>query len=337
MSSFMGRHFKWYGMICKSSGLMTLRSSRESESDEGTFSWNKLYLIYSVACLTLCTVEELSYFYDLWLVIFVHEVPFTSTVHAFLYVVFNAKVALNATLAFVKAKSMQRFFDESFKYEQRVRFAAPKNRRKLTTTRFLIRFLLLAAFVANVCTGSYLSLDFVDRLGCGPALGTALKLTCIAGTYLIFVFDAASFLVLRPCCEVLRLYIKHQHGVLRSIVRSNGSDVIGWEKRARLVERVRLNLCAVSEIKRSLNEIWQYAIAASGGAVLCSSCTGVYLIFVEEFWTLQNLIAFLHTLSTALDFLDIVTLSDAMVTELAGAVITYTVILVQTSHGMKRG
>ncbi|KAL1479302.1 hypothetical protein MTO96_051958 [Rhipicephalus appendiculatus] len=124
--------------------------------------------------------------------------------------------------------------------------------------------------------------------------------------------------------------------------------------------------------------------------VLCITCIGIYLNFVEEFWTLEHVLAILYTISTGLDFLDIVILSDNMVREvrkvrqtlqnaaissakwdyviqvlylrdslkpgemalsgagffslklsmlvsLAGAVITYTVILVQTSETVKKG
>ncbi|KAL1479438.1 hypothetical protein MTO96_051835 [Rhipicephalus appendiculatus] len=131
--------------------------------------------------------------------------------------------------------------------------------------------------------------------------------------------------------------------------------------------------------------------------VLCITCIGIYLNFVEEFWTLEHVLAILYTISTGLDFLDIVILSDNMVREvrkvrqtlqnaaissakwdyiiqvedaegavlylrdslkpgemalsgagffslklpilvsLAGAVVTYTVILVQTSESVKRG
>ncbi|KAH8030625.1 hypothetical protein HPB51_010559 [Rhipicephalus microplus] len=258
---------------------------------------------------------SIGFFYELWLAVFIHDVPFTTTVYVVLFAAVNGEATLNATLTFVKAKCMQRFFCESSRYEQRAWFVATKNRLKQTAIHYSIRFLLLVLFAANLCTSSYLSLQLVDRFGCGSALGAALKLTCIVGNFLVFVYDAASFLVSRPCCEVARFYIEHQHDVLKSIVRSHGSDVIGSEERPRLVERVRLNLCAVSHLKRGLNESWKYAIAASGGEVLIASCAGIYLNFVEEFWTLENFMAFLLAVSTTLDFLDITILSDAISTE----------------------
>ncbi|KAL3254427.1 hypothetical protein MRX96_054178 [Rhipicephalus microplus] len=336
MSSFMRRHFKGYGRICKYFGLLILRSSRTSVSEEEVLSWNKFYLIYSATCMFLCAINEIAYIYELWITVLVHDLIFTTNLYVLICAFDSSKIALNATLMLLKARSLQKFFYESHKYEQRVRFAAPKTGLKATNASYLIRFLLLAAFAVNVCTSSYLSIEFVDKLACGPVLGATLKLASIAGNFVYYVLDAAPFLVVRPCCEVIRLYIEHQHAVLRLIVRSGGNDYVGPERRARLVENVRLNLGAISHIKRSLNETWQHAIAVSGAMVLWASCSGIYLNFVEEFWTVEHVLSITYTISAVLDFLDIAILSDAMVRELAGAMITYTVILVQTSESVKK-
>ncbi|KAH8028874.1 hypothetical protein HPB51_020005 [Rhipicephalus microplus] len=136
-----------------------------------------------------------------------------------------------------------------------------------------------------------------------------------AGNFLFYVYDTACFLVLRPCCEVIRSYIEQQHRVLSSIVRRGCIHNVGLEKGARLVERVRLNLCTVSNLKRKLNDIWGHAIAVSGGMILCSICSTIYLNLIEEFWTLENLIAIWYAILTSLDFLDITLLSHAMIEE----------------------
>ncbi|KAH6923874.1 hypothetical protein HPB50_008401 [Hyalomma asiaticum] len=390
MSSFMRRHFKWYEVICKSCGLAILRSPGTADSDADVNHFlNKWHIIYSVVCLWVYASVELSYVYQLWLAVFVHNRVFATTVDVLLYVATAGKAALNTSVALVKARSLQTLFRESCKYERSVQFVAPKNRRTLTPIHCLVRPLLLLAFAANVCTSSYLSFKFVDRLGCGPALRAVLKLTSIAGNILFYVYDAVSFLVLRPCCEVIRLYIEHQHEVLRCIVKVTGTQNAGQDRRARLVERVRLNLCTVSHLKGCLNQIWGCSIAASGAVLLCTSCGGIYLNFVEEFWTPEHVLNMLHTISMSLDFLDITNLSDSMVREvrkirhtlqkartssedrdyvdqvrylrdslkaremalsgagffslklpmlvsLAGTIITYTVILVQTSESVKK-
>ncbi|KAL1474781.1 hypothetical protein MTO96_037727 [Rhipicephalus appendiculatus] len=258
MSSFMRRQFKWYGIICKCSGLTILRSPQASGCDDDIdrFSCNKLYVIYSVACLLVCAFLEVTFFYQLWIAIFVHDFAFATTVNVLLYGLTAFKAALNASLPFIKARSLHRFFNESSEYEERVHFVAPTNRRKPTFTSCLIRPLLLVAFSANVCICSYLSVKLVDQLGYCPALSVTLKITVIAGNFLFYVYDASCFLVLRPCSEVFRSYIEHQHRVLRSIVRRGGIHNVGPEKRGRLVERVRVNLGIVSHLKRSLNDIW---------------------------------------------------------------------------------
>ncbi|KAH6923950.1 hypothetical protein HPB50_010014 [Hyalomma asiaticum] len=391
MSSFMRRHFKWYEVICKSCGLAILRSPGTADSDaDVNHFWNKLRIIYSVVCLSVCASVELSYVYQLWLAVFVHDRVFTTALYVLIYVACASKVALNTCVALVKARSLQTLLRESCKYERSVQFVAPKNRRTLTPTHCVVRPLLLVAFAANVCTSSYLSFKFVDRLGYGPALRAVVMLASIAGNFLFYVYDTVSFLVLRPCCEVIRLYIEHQHEVLRCIVKITRTQNAGQEKRARLVERVRLNLCTVSHLKGTLNQIWGCSIAVSGAVLLCTSCIGIYLNFVEEFWTPDHLLNILYTVSTSLDFLDITNLSDSMVREvrkirntlqkvrtssedrdyvdqvrylrdclkagemalsgagffslklpmlvsLAGTVITYTVILVQTSESVKKG
>ncbi|KAL3227196.1 hypothetical protein MRX96_024166 [Rhipicephalus microplus] len=313
MSSFMTRHFKWYEMICKSCGLLFLHNSKTSESDDAVCSWNKVYLIYSLVCISVCALVEISYFYEIWLAVFSHDLVFTTTLYVVIYTMDLAKAMLNATLTFVKARSLQKFFHESSEYEQQVRFKAPQESSHDDT--------------------SYLSIKFIDQLGCVPALGATLKFMSIAGNFVFYVLDAAPFLVIRPCCEVIRLYIEHQHGVLRCIVRSGGDNFVGPEKRARLVEKVRLDLCTISHIKRSLNGIWQHAIAVSGATVICISCVGIYLNFVEEYWTLEHLLSIMYTVSTVLDFLDIAILSDAMVREVQSMRYTLQKVVTSSENG----
>ncbi|KAL3209985.1 hypothetical protein MRX96_037530 [Rhipicephalus microplus] len=277
MSSFMRRHFKWYEMICKCSGLLIIHNPRTLDCNEGTkkFSLNKLYPIYSMTCLLVCTFLQLTFFYQLWLAIFAHDFIFTTAINALLYGVIAFKAALNASLPFIKSRSLQCFFNESFEYEQQVHFVAPTIRKKPTLISCLIRPLLLVAFIANVCICSYLSIKLIDHLSYGPALSITFKIMVTAGNFLFYVYDTACFLVLRPCCEVIRSYIEHQHRVLRSIVQR----------------------------------------AVSGSMVLCAFCASIYLNFVEEFRTLENLIAIWYMVLTSLDFLDITILSDAMVDE----------------------
>ncbi|KAL3209986.1 hypothetical protein MRX96_037531 [Rhipicephalus microplus] len=83
--------------------------------------------------------------------------------------------------------------------------------------------------------------------------------------------------------------------------------------------------------------------------ILCSICSTIYLNLIEEFWTLENLIAIWyadfdeprfsghHLVKSRNDRrAGFFKLTLPMLVSLAGAVITYTVILVQTSESVKK-
>ncbi|KAH7933561.1 hypothetical protein HPB49_013919 [Dermacentor silvarum] len=316
MTSFMRRHFKWYGRICKSSGLIIVHGPQTADAgDDIKVSWNKLYLIYSVACISVCAFVEISYFYQIWLAVFVYSHVFTTSLYVVAYVICAIKVVLNVSLTFVNARCLQGIFKEASEYEQRVHFVAPKKQHMLTVTWCLIRPLLLAAFATNVCTSSYLSVEFVDDLSYGLVLSVTLKIASTAGNFLFYVFDVVHSLVLRPCCEVIQLYIRHQHDVLRSVVQN--TDNVSSEKRARLIEMIRIDLCTVSNLNHRLNQVWGCSIVASGAQFVCVTCIGIYLSFVEEFSSSQHLLAMTCAITAGLDTLDIASLSDAMVTEVS--------------------
>ncbi|XP_037570505.1 uncharacterized protein LOC119452382 [Dermacentor silvarum] len=122
------------------------------------------------------------------------------------------------------------------------------------------------------------------------------------------------FVVLRPCLEVLLLYIRQQYEVVRCMIDGGGSTV--FVNPARKVEEVRMNLCAIALLKQQLNCIWRWSIMASGAVVLLFACSFTYSAFVEGFSTLQSLVGMIYTSLLVLDLLDIAGLSQEMVNEL---------------------
>ncbi|KAL1479876.1 hypothetical protein MTO96_034767 [Rhipicephalus appendiculatus] len=318
MSSFMRRHFKWYGMICTFSGLPILHGPQTSDYDEGIdhFSWNKWYLIYSIACLTVWALVELIFFYQLWLAIFVRNLIFTTTVNALFHVVSAVKAALNASIPFIKARSLQRFFNESCEYEQRVHFVAPTNRRKPTLTFCLIRPLLLVAFAANVGICSYFSIELVGHLGYGPTLSLTLKITVVAGHFLFYVYDAACFLVLRPCCEVIPII--HRAPAQGSTVhRAKSRHSRRWPGKASTIGR-----------EGQAEPLHRITPQAKSKRRLGAGCSGLQRhaalhLLHRHLLELRGRVQdsrepdrpLVYTVLTSLDFLDITVLSDRMVEE----------------------
>ncbi|KAL1433575.1 hypothetical protein MTO96_012409 [Rhipicephalus appendiculatus] len=121
------------------------------------------------------------------------------------------------------------------------------------------------------------------------------------------------FIVLRPCAEVIRLYIRHQHELLHPLLDARCRVPIA--KRSKELEVIRINLCAIAALKQQLNAIWRWSIMASGAIVLTVSCICIYSVFTEEFSAVQHLLTILYSISSALDFVDIANVSQQLVNE----------------------
>ncbi|KAH7934227.1 hypothetical protein HPB49_023196 [Dermacentor silvarum] len=119
-------------------------------------------------------------------------------------------------------------------------------------------------------------------------------------------------IILRPCVEVLWLYIRHQHELLR-VVQGDGD--VNSVKKARKVQEIRMNLCAISKLKEKINSIWRWSIMVSGAVLLSVMCICTYSIFVEKFSKAQHLFSVIYSVSSAIDFFDIAALSHRLTKE----------------------
>nr|XP_050048449.2 uncharacterized protein LOC126544938 [Dermacentor andersoni] len=385
MTSFMKQHFKWYGRICLVSGVAFVQISGTSKGPGSKTPLKSLYLLYSIFCFGLFATIQVFYIYQVSLEVFDNVQDFTRSLYVLLFIVLTLKIIVNVCCVAIKSRSLSDFFKSSTKYEIAVGFIAPKYCGQ-STTCVTVRVLMSLAFIANVSASTYLSFEFVDYLMCNRTLDVFLKAVCFGGNFLFYVYEMVHFILLRPCAEVIRLYIRHQHDLLQPVV--DGRCNAPLAKRSKDIEMIRMNLCSIVALKDQLNAIWGWCIMASGAVVLLVSCICIYSVFVEEFSTVQHLLTIMYSISSALDFVDIANLSQQMMNEmrkirqtlqsaptyfenggyfnqicllresikpkemalsgagfftfhlplvvsLSGAVITYTVILVQTSQSVK--
>ncbi|KAH6923561.1 hypothetical protein HPB50_002200 [Hyalomma asiaticum] len=282
MTSFMKQHFKWYGRLCLVSGLQFVQLPGGTKAHSGKALWKQLYLLYSLFCFAQFVVIQ---------------------------------VVLNFCCAVAKSRSVFDFFRSAAKYEITSGFAAPK-RRGQATSSIVVRLLLCLVFIANVVVSSYLSFDFVDYLGYTGMVDVLIRAIFVGGNFLFYVFEIVHFVVLRPCAEVIRLYIRHQHEFLRDVL--DASVNVPLAKRSKELEAIRINLCAIATLKQRLNAIWRWCIMVSGAVVLVVACICIYSAFVEEFSTAHHLLTILYTISSTLDFVDIANVSQQMVNEVSG-------------------
>ncbi|KAL1433571.1 hypothetical protein MTO96_012405 [Rhipicephalus appendiculatus] len=195
------------------------------------------------------------------------------------------KVGLNLFSIVFKTRPLFRFFEESTRYEASVNFVPPECCRQ-PAGRYVLRVLQCLVFVGNVCISTYLFNDFIDYYVHGATLRVFVKAACVAGDFIFYVYQMSDFIVLRPCMEVLLLYIRQQHEALRDLMDEGSSGSL-FVKRDRKVEEIRLSLCAISLLKNQLNNIWRWSVMISGAVVLLLACISIYTAFVEGFSTLQ--------------------------------------------------
>ncbi|KAK8774172.1 hypothetical protein V5799_011296 [Amblyomma americanum] len=146
---------------------------------------------------------------------------------------------------------------------------------------------------------------------------------------LFFTYDSVNFVALRHSAEVLECYIlflKH------SIDGCVGCKVAGCElEAAKKVQAVRLHLCTVLEMKNDINGIWQRSVVVSSVGLLLVTCISLYTIITEGLRRTELWIAIGYSAFTSYEFLQLARVSQSLSNTMAGSIITYTVILVQTS------
>ncbi|XP_075530381.1 uncharacterized protein LOC142563674 [Dermacentor variabilis] len=313
MTSFMMRHFKPYCWICLASGLVIFRGLRATAQHKTDMIWKASYLFYAFICFVLLIVVTAFFFYQMTVTFLIGVQVFTRWLYLLVFTVVGFKVLLNLLCIALKSRHLFDFFKQSARYESSVNFVPPECCRQ-TKSCYFIRLIHCLAFVGNLSLSSYLLCNFIDNLEYSGTQGVVLKVSGVAGDFIFYVYQMVDFIVLRPCLEVLLLYIRQQHEVVRCMIDGGGSLV--FVKRARNVEEIRMNLCAIALLKTQLNGIWRWSIMLSGGAVLLFACICTYTVFVEGLSTLQSVICLLYSVLLLLDILDITGLSQEMVNEL---------------------
>ncbi|KAH6923876.1 hypothetical protein HPB50_008403 [Hyalomma asiaticum] len=330
MASVMAAHFKPYGWIFRAVGLFFVQGLQSRSVHDIRVAWKTWYTLYSIACLLFFTSGELAVAVANTVRVFLRVRSFTKPLLLVLFAVMTVRMALNVATAFFGSRAMVQFFRKSAEYEKRTAFRREHHGARPLMS-YLPRFLFVAVFIGHIVVRTRLSSRAWDAAG-NPFLEYAIKAGNLMFNSLCFVYDALHFVALRPCCEVLVSYIRHQGVKLRSLLpltTGDATDVKPTDNGE--LECVRMNLRFLVELKKGLNDVWQNSVVASAVAILAITCFTAYSLFDGGIHTEQLLGVTAYCFYSAIDFADVARLSQNMSNELAGSVITYTVILVQTS------
>ncbi|KAH9372964.1 hypothetical protein HPB48_017075 [Haemaphysalis longicornis] len=214
------------------------------------------------------------------------------------------------------SKQLLTFLKQSARYEKQVSFIPPKGHRN-TVTCYTLRCVLIVAYIGNVWIGTFMAIGFLHTYEFTNTINLLFKIAFVLGNILFYAYDMVHFIVLRPCAEVILLYIQHQSKLLPSIVgKASGA-------RSKQLERVRTNLWVIRGLKDSLNNTWRHAIMSSITLAVGVACITIYTAFDKDVPTLERLMATIYATSLAVDILDVAALSQALGDEVVNLFIPY--------------
>ncbi|KAH8030624.1 hypothetical protein HPB51_010558 [Rhipicephalus microplus] len=367
MASVMATHFKPYGWVFLAVGLFFLQGLQSRNAYDVQATWKTWYTLYSITCLLGLTAVELAITVANAMRLFYRVRSFTKSMLVVIWAVIAVRVVVNVVTVVFGSRAMAVFFRKSTKYEKRTAFG-PECHHPRSRMWYFFRFFIVIMFFAHVAFNVNRTVRMVDVAG-NEFLEFLLKAGVLLFSSLFFIYDILHSLALRPCCEVLVSYIRHQHDTLRTALAKGNTAAF-----AKLVagdvqdlEVVRMNLCSIADLKKTLNGVWQYSIMASATTVLTVTCICTYCLFDEGVSTEQLLLTMTYCFYAATDFAEVARLSQQMSNErchlssfscklkelkeylvrvsllhessehcaqLAGSIITYSVILVQTSDSV---
>ncbi|XP_077529381.1 uncharacterized protein LOC144141746 [Haemaphysalis longicornis] len=312
MPSVMAEHFKPYGWICRIAGIFFVKNLQSDNVDDLVITWKTWYSLYSVVCLLSFGILEFAFLTNNMLRQFDRVRSFTKHLFLVIQVCVTVKVIVNLSSAVFGSWTMLEFFRKAADYEKKAAFSREHYRFK-SRISYILRSFILAAFVGHFIVNANMTVKMVN-IGGNSYLEFGFKLVPLLFNFLFFVYDLVHFLVLRPCCEVMIAYIRHQHETLKHELP------VGYDGVAKLsgvgqFERVRLNLCSIGNLRKLLNRNWQFSLMASAITILILTCICIYSTFDKDVSTDQLLLTMSYSIYATLDFVDVARLSQMMANE----------------------
>ncbi|KAH7940337.1 hypothetical protein HPB52_023051 [Rhipicephalus sanguineus] len=304
----MQRTFIWYARLCRLFGCLYISNINDKTLKTCKASWKSIYTLYALACLAMLVIFEG-------------------------YSILN-KIGCNVgwNCGFGKFLGTISHSVCAFEVFWSIVCLAHGSTRILKFLRGAADFEVSSGFMGPRST---VTLLFYESL-------TYVSSTCF--------------------CEVLLRYLKAQVTALDKLLPAITSRVELRDAAAR-IETIRVNVCTINELKNIVNEIWCPALVASSGSLVVLTCVAMYRSFTELHP--EAMVANSYAAFCLLCFVDMVLLSDdlggeirylhdavdpddmcltagrffrldrPLLVAMAGSVITFTVILVQTSGDLK--
>ncbi|XP_037580512.2 uncharacterized protein LOC119463758 [Dermacentor silvarum] len=309
----MAARIKPYAWLCRAAGVFFIRNLQSGSPKDWTVSLKSWYTLYSVGCLLTFALAELYFVADNTVRLYATVRTFTKSLVLVIPMVVAFKVVVNIASAVSGSWTMLEFFKMSAEHEMRAAFDWKKYQWRCRLS-YALRFFVAIFFFAHLVANANITIRLLNVEGYS-FLEFVLKGAMLLFNFLFFMYDMLHFIILRPCCEVLIGYVRQEQDTLKRILGIGEKPTFKITTFNTELDRVRLNLSSIVNLRRVLNSAWQFSITASAVVLLIVSCICVYSAFDEGVPTDQLLLTISYCGYATIDFVDVARLSQRMANE----------------------
>ncbi|KAL1433567.1 hypothetical protein MTO96_012401 [Rhipicephalus appendiculatus] len=363
-SSLLARSSKLHGRLGQLCGCFFVRGIFSGVQEQARRvrcrSW---YTIYSCACVALVTwiwADTMASWTVEWSG---HRERIDNSLHITIHTLVFFRVAMNCVCMLSGSTKLVSIYQLAYVYEKRT---------GLTPCECCSTQKIFWADVRRCCGWVIYAIlvTWTEPQGLherkNAVTQTIFWINTVPLTLFWLVYDTMYSVALKTSAQALCMYLEHE---LQALTFLTSDKVFSFNRHAhmaRRIEEVRLNVFTVIRLKRAINDIWVWSLLATSVFTLVVPCicmyeacyaayapeqqyaTIIYTTYVAyEFFTLalasQCLINGIERLHDSIDPNDMAfegagffTLSMSLLVSMAASVITYAVILQQTTQSLKK-
>lgn len=309
----MVSHFFWNSRVCRFFGCIHLDDLRKCCEDATTVRWKSWYTVYSVTCFSFYMFLKLRFVLGRLQSIYRTTTPFITSLVLLVHVIATAKTTTNYVFSAYGSSVLLDFFRRSARFEVFSNFAPRRTTKVRVTWSYVARLAALVALLNAFFWSVYLPVTDQMDVDNTTAVQLLTKLVHVFATAQFYVYDSLHSLTLRPCCEVLKQYVRAQMDAFTAILALQDSR----RSTAEAIETIRMNMCVIRDLKDSLNDVWKWSLVMSGVATLPIVGIGVSTSIESSFSGARLTAVLSYSVYTILDFVDTAILSQAMINEVS--------------------
>lgn len=272
--------------------------------------WKSLYLFYSIFCLMSVVCFKLIFVAHKVRLYFHISHVLTRSLLLILHTVISGKAIVNLFSILCGSSNMLAFFRQSQSFEDASGFLTVKTRRLNRDKWSRCRCLGVVLALTNCYAVAVFVYVVNFEKNWSFHLLAAAKVYGFLSAGILLFYDCLPHLILRRCSEVLREYMIAQ---LESLQSCKGSTpFLSEPEAARQIEKIRLNWCAIRNLKTSINAIWECSLLTSSAGLIIVLCIALYAMFDVGVYRSDVWTVIAYTVYASFAYLDTALLSDAM-------------------------